>query len=579
MKKFYMILAALLIGSMCFAQEILIPMVKWDKPINGFNNRSAWVGNLASGGYASIEAGYEYGIAPKQFDANISGTITKVKFYHDISEADGITNTSYTIKIYTNYSFGGSYASQGFYDITADATVYTQNYTATESGWQEVPLTTPYAITSTNFFVAIQCAGKSYLPIGGEATAVLGQSYFQVDMSSYNLGTKWTAPNVFDQARTLYNVGMAVYVDDGGSEVVASDFEAKLFGGLEYDEENQQLQLTPAPAQYTIGTTDDLVIYPFYQNNGPSVATSGTLTATVKLGGTSFGTSATRTFTTDNPAEVGGGYNTFYESTYGAVTITAAEMDAMGLGNTFDVCYEISYDGNDPVTANNSFCIPVTRTDAVCDIQAKLYTDAQLTAEVGGTMTLAADENFTVYPVILNVGPDAAAGTLTLDVQVEGISVLQTGPQSMSLASNPLQVNDPMNLMPSGFTYTPEQMSEILSALGITDNTFEVCLISSYSGNDPNTNNNTKCVTVTRQTVAVEENIAASVSVYPNPANDMFTVANAEGATIVVVNSLGQVVSSIENAASNQTIDASNFANGTYFVKVNESVIKINVVK
>lgn len=574
MKKFYMILAALLIGSVCFAQEILIPMVKWDKPINGFNNRSAWVGNLASGGYASIEAGYEYGIAPKQFDANISGTITKVKFYHDISEADGITNTSYTIKIYTNYSFGGSYASQGFYDITADATVYTQNYTATESGWQEVPLTTPYAITSTNFFVAIQCAGKSYLPIGGEATAVLGQSYFQVDMSSYNLGTKWTAPNVFDQARTLYNVGMAVYVDDGGSEVIASDFEAKLFGGLEYDEENQQLQLTPAPAQYTIGTTDDLVIYPFYANNGPSVATSGTLTSTIKLGGTTFGTPATKTFTTDAPAQVGGGYDTFYESTYGAVTITAAEMDAMGLGSTFEVCYEISYDGNDNVTGNNTVCIPVTRTNAVCDIQAKLYTDAQGTAEVGATLTLAADQDFVVYPAIFNAGPDAAAGTVTLDVQMDGASLVG-GAQSMSLASQPIAANDFTTIMQNGALTISAALLDQYQITG----TFEVCLIANYSGNDPNTENNTKCVTVTRQTVAVEENIAEAVSVYPNPANDMFTVANAEGATIVVVNSLGQVVASIENAASNQTIDASNFANGTYFVKVNENVIKINVVK
>ena len=78
---------------------------------------------------------------------------------------------------------------------------------------------------------------------------------------------------------------------------------------------------------------------------------------------------------------------------------------------------------------------------------------------------------------------------------------------------------------------------------------------------------------------SVEESAISAISVYPNPANEMFTVANAEGATIVVVNSLGQVVANIENADANQTIDASNFANGTYFVKVNAEVIKINVVK
>ena len=77
----------------------------------------------------------------------------------------------------------------------------------------------------------------------------------------------------------------------------------------------------------------------------------------------------------------------------------------------------------------------------------------------------------------------------------------------------------------------------------------------------------------------VEENIAETIAVYPNPTSSMVTIANAEGKDIVVVNSLGQVVASIENAAANQTIDVTNFANGTYFVKVNENVIKINVVK
>ena len=78
---------------------------------------------------------------------------------------------------------------------------------------------------------------------------------------------------------------------------------------------------------------------------------------------------------------------------------------------------------------------------------------------------------------------------------------------------------------------------------------------------------------------ATEENIAEAIAVYPNPTSDMVTIANAEGKDIIVVNSLGQVVASIENAAANQTIDVSNFANGTYFVKVDAEVVKLNVVK
>ena len=82
-----------------------------------------------------------------------------------------------------------------------------------------------------------------------------------------------------------------------------------------------------------------------------------------------------------------------------------------------------------------------------------------------------------------------------------------------------------------------------------------------------------------RFATAAEENIAETIAVYPNPTNSMVTIANAEGKDIVVINSLGQVVASIENAAANQTIDVTNFANGTYFVKVDAEVVKLNVVK
>ncbi len=85
-------------------------------------------------------------------------------------------------------------------------------------------------------------------------------------------------------------------------------------------------------------------------------------------------------------------------------------------------------------------------------------------------------------------------------------------------------------------------------------------------------------VTIAAATCA-GENIASAITVYPNPANSIITIANAEGQDIVIVNTLGQVVSEISNAAANQTIDISNLANGTYFVKVNAEIVKINIVK
>ena len=442
MKKFYMILAALLIGSVCFSQNVDLKLRKMNVPASGAE-RSAWVGSTAMDGAAALDQGLEYAVAPKAFDANLSGNITKVKFYHayqpEVEEGETpLTNTSYTIKIYTNPTLGGAYASMGFYELSATE-AYTQDFTAgTESGWQEVELTTPFAVPSGDFWVAIKANnGAAALPVGGAATAVEGQTYCQYDFTSQGASVLWVTPEFGSQGNTtLYTLALAIYVDDGAVYVPTSDFEARFFGGINGN------QVTPAEASYTLTSADQsLTLLPFFANNGADDAVDGTVTFALTVNGVAI---------INNPVEldgteegtipVGGWYNLLPEPY--SYTITAQEMIDAGLSGTVNVCFTISYTGNDPDLSNNSHCIPVT----------------------------------------LNV-------------------------------------------------------------------------------------------------TSVEENIAEAVSVYPNPANDMFTVANAEGATIVVVNSLGQVVASIENAASNQTIDASNFANGTYFVKVNENVIKINVVK
>lgn len=77
----------------------------------------------------------------------------------------------------------------------------------------------------------------------------------------------------------------------------------------------------------------------------------------------------------------------------------------------------------------------------------------------------------------------------------------------------------------------------------------------------------------------IKNNISSNISVYPNPANNVITVANAENKDILVLNILGEVVAAISNATSNQTINISKLSAGTYFVKINFEVFKINVIK
>lgn len=80
-----------------------------------------------------------------------------------------------------------------------------------------------------------------------------------------------------------------------------------------------------------------------------------------------------------------------------------------------------------------------------------------------------------------------------------------------------------------------------------------------------------------------EIEVASNINVYPNPSTGIINVTNAEGASIEVLNIMGQVVASVNNASQISNIDLSNNANGTYFVRIvkgNEvHTAKINIVK
>lgn len=78
---------------------------------------------------------------------------------------------------------------------------------------------------------------------------------------------------------------------------------------------------------------------------------------------------------------------------------------------------------------------------------------------------------------------------------------------------------------------------------------------------------------------SVDETLANAIEVYPNPTSGQISIVNAEGQNVVVVNALGQVVATVENADENQTIDLSGLCNGTYFVKVGASVVKVNIIR
>lgn len=80
-------------------------------------------------------------------------------------------------------------------------------------------------------------------------------------------------------------------------------------------------------------------------------------------------------------------------------------------------------------------------------------------------------------------------------------------------------------------------------------------------------------------TISISNNLNSKVdfTIYPNPANDKVTIANAENQKVVILDITGKVVYTIENASLLQEINTSDFAVGTYIVRVNASVSKFTV--
>lgn len=63
-------------------------------------------------------------------------------------------------------------------------------------------------------------------------------------------------------------------------------------------------------------------------------------------------------------------------------------------------------------------------------------------------------------------------------------------------------------------------------------------------------------------------NNSNSISVFPNPAKNVVTIANAENANVVIYDIVGKVVASQSNIALNQEIGISNLQMGIYFIRI-----------
>ena len=211
--------------------------------------------------------------------------------------------------------------------------------------------------------------------------------------------------------------------------------------------------------------------------------------------------------------------------------------------------------------------------------------DTSQSASILTEINLGPNDNLNPIYLLSNNGPDVINSTDTLwtDITIEGqefgsmyipgamLQGFTSGLQTLMYSEQPL--------------VTAAQMDQLMAYFNITSGQFNMCYAVRIGGVaiDPVATNNQKCITVKRGNVGIDGFNAEEINVYPNPATSVINVANAENAQVSVFDINGKLMVSVESASANQTIDASNFANGLYYVRITDgnNVItkKVNVVK
>ena len=194
------------------------------------------------------------------------------------------------------------------------------------------------------------------------------------------------------------------------------------------------------------------------------------------------------------------------------------------------------------------------------------------------TLNLSLTDDLNPCAVLVNIGPDVpnVTDSVLMDISLEG-TVLG----SMMIPSS---LTQGMTAGQGRILYGQDPLFTAADMEGL-EGTFELCYEVRIAGVavDPVSSNNKACLTINRGTTDINEVAEGEVNVYPNPATTVINIDNAEGAQVSVFDINGRMISNVESASANQTIDASNFAKGMYIVRIangnNVITKKISVVR
>ena len=211
-----------------------------------------------------------------------------------------------------------------------------------------------------------------------------------------------------------------------------------------------------------------------------------------------------------------------------------------------------------------AMCAMVAVNAQSVDLQAYGFVDNQTDQNEITEINLSLTEDLNPNAVVVNAGPDAlpATDTIMIVVSYMGQPILQMGGFAAIAVGNGIIFSgqDPI--------LTADEMSEVgLEGSFELCYTFEIHAGPGSSTTDPDMSNNQACITINRGNVAISENVASEVSVYPNPATSVLNVDAAGYNQVEIINMLGQVVYS-NSINNNAQINVSDLNNGVYFVRL-----------
>ncbi|MBP5370331.1 MAG: C10 family peptidase, partial [Bacteroidales bacterium] len=377
---------------------------------------AGWYGEFATLNAPSdgfLKGGKEIIILPERYGTFAAGQqLLAVSFvtFEDDDANNPFNNKDFTIKIYedskTDWRLDNAEYTKNV-DACLGTLVYSQDYTATEFGTQEVKLDEPYVISGKNFWIALElkgntamvfndntiitnvCAGPSYFDLSRKRIYEKNASGTQINTNIYNYKISTADDGTIYYEKYNKNWKIGFYVTDGENNEMPialadnANIQVKLLNSFA----NSQL----APSLTELSASQDLILYPRVRNIGPLDITEVKKVQSIITAGDKVINTYLNPW--DWPAE-DTWYQWFAINDDRTFIITADMFNENLLSGTFDVCFNVDYiDQPDVLAADNTYCITVTREVPEFTVEVVSANDKQGSARAltdNATYTLGA---------------------------------------------------------------------------------------------------------------------------------------------------------------------------------------------